>query len=68
MEQPWLSELLAAVEVVKEKSAKFYDKSNAKAGSDARKALQAIRIAAKNGRDDIQALKVKRKAEAATTA
>ena len=62
----WLNELVAQIEVVKERSAKFYEKGNSSAGSDARKALQAIRNLAKQGRDDIQTVKTQRKSEKAT--
>lgn len=62
----WLNELLTAAEVVIEKSAKFYDKGNATAGSDARKALQDLRVLAKTGRKDIQATKTSRKVEKGT--
>lgn len=61
----WLTELLAQVEIVKERSAKFYDKGNSSAGSDTRKALQTIRAIAKQGRDDVQKVKAERKASKA---
>lgn len=57
----WLADMIAALETVKEKTSKFYDKGNSSAGSDARKALQLIKGLAKTGRDDIQATKAQRK-------
>jgi hypothetical protein len=63
MEVTWLNELIAQVEIAKERSAKFYEKGNSSAGADVRKALQTIRGIAKVGRDDIQAVKTQRAAE-----
>lgn len=58
----WLEKLLEQVEIVKDRSAKFYDKENSSAGNDTRKALQAIRKIGKEWRDEIQGIKKERRA------